>query len=134
MDEKRPSNVVWFERLMYLSIALGVINTALNWDRLVAMAKRFGGVVFIVFVDGFVFGILILLIWLVARKAKNWARWVELGLFVLGTPSDIRMVVHNLSDRPAVGTFGLVQFAIQVAALILIFTGNARDWFKRKPA
>jgi hypothetical protein len=133
MDEKRPSNVVWFERLMYLSIALGVINTALNWNRLVAMANRMG-VVFVVFVGGFVFGMLIWLIWLVARKAKHWARWVQLGLFVLGTPRDIRMVVHNLSDRPAAGTFGLVQFALQVAALILIFTGNARDWFKREAA
>ena len=118
---------------MYLSIAIGVVNAALYWDRLVAMAHRVGGAVFILYIDGFVFGFLILIIWLVARRAKNWARWVQLGLFIVGTPSFIREVVErNLRDRPVIGTLGVVQFAVQIATLFLIFTGNARDWFRRE--
>ena len=84
MTDTRPSNVRRFEQLMYLSIAIGVVNTALDWDRLVAMVHGVGGAVFILFIDGFVFGVMILLIWLVARRAKNWARWVQLGLFLSG--------------------------------------------------
>jgi hypothetical protein len=118
---------------MYLSIAIGVINTAVDWDRLIAMAQHVGGVVFILFIDGFVFGFLILIIGLVARRAKNWARWIQLGLFIVGTPSFIRQVVErNIRDRPVIGTLGVVQFALQVGALFLIFTGNARDWFRRE--
>ena len=134
MTDNRPSNVRRFEQLMYLSIAIGVVNTVLDWNRLVTMAKHLGGAVFIVLVDGIVFGVLILLIWLVARQAKNWARWVQLGMFVVGIPSGIRLVEHNLHDRPVAGTLGLLSAVLQVAALFLIFTGNARDWFNRDPA
>jgi hypothetical protein len=134
MDEKRPSNVIWFERLMYLSIAIGIANTALNWNRLVALTKRFGGVVFGVYVYVGAFAVMVSLIWLVARQAKNWARWLQLSLFVLGIPSDARLVGHNLHDRPMVGALELVSTVLQVAALYLIFTGNAREWFMREAA
>jgi hypothetical protein len=126
--------VIWFERLMYLSIAIGPITTALDWNHLVALAQRLGGAGFVLFVDGFTLALLILFVWLVARRAKNWARWVDLGMFVVGTPSAIRLLANKLPDKPLLGTLNLVQVALQIVALVLIFTGNARDWFKRNPA
>jgi hypothetical protein len=132
MTDNRPSNVIRFEQLMYLSIALGVINTAHDWNRLVSIARPEGGAAFVLFVNGGVLGILILLIWLSARRAKNWARWVYLAIFVLGLPGGGRQVAINLSQRPVSGIIGVIQTALQVAALFLIFTGNSREWFRRE--
>jgi hypothetical protein len=134
MKEERPSNVQRFEQLMYLSIAIGALNIALDWGRLVSVARPVGGAVFVLVVDAFVFVFLISLIWLIGRRAKNWARWVLLIFFLLGTPTAVRVVVNNLRVKPFVGALGLVQVALQVIALFLIFTGNSRAWFGRQTA
>jgi hypothetical protein len=134
MNEERPSNIRRFEQLMYLSIAIGALNITLDWDRLVSVARPVGGAVFVVVIDALVFVFLISLIWLIGRRAKNWARLVLLVFFLLGTPTATRVVMNNLRVKPLVGALGLVQFALQVIALFLIFTGNSRGWFRRQTA
>jgi hypothetical protein len=43
-------------------------------------------------------------------------------------------MVHVLTNAPFARTLAIVQFILQVLALFLIFTGNARHWFKEETA
>jgi hypothetical protein len=135
MGEKElPSNVARFEQLMYASLLIGLFNSALTWNQNVARASKIGGAYFVLYIQVFVLAFIVLFIWLVARRRKNWARWVLLVLFVLGMPGTVRVVRHWLSIEPVAGVLNLVQILAQVIALVYVFTGNARDWFKGTPA
>jgi hypothetical protein len=129
----RPSNVTRFEQLMYFTLGIGVLGTFRQWNRLVSDPRlaRLGGVAFLVSTQIIAFGILVLLIWLVARRRKNWARWLTLVMFVLGTPSALRIIGHTLHIDLLAGSLMCVQLIMQIVALFLIFTGNASDWFAR---
>jgi hypothetical protein len=129
-ERELPSNVARFEQLMYLSLAIGLINATLTWDHNVAQASKLGGAYFVLFIQMFVISFIVLFIWLVARRYKNWARWVLLVLFVLGMPGTVGVVRQWFRLEPVVGVLNLVQILIQVIALVYVFTGNARDWFK----
>jgi uncharacterized SAM-binding protein YcdF (DUF218 family) len=72
---------------------------------------------------------MVLFIWLVARRHKNWARWLLLILFVLGLPFYFRVLGQMLRLNPTAGSLSVVQVLAQTVAQFLIFTGNARDWF-----
>ena len=126
-----PSNVARFEQLMYLSLGIGVIVAALRWSPNVAQAAALGGVGLVLFVQAFVLAFMVVFIWLVARRHKNWARWLLLILSVLGLPGYLRMLVPLLRFDPVAGTLSLAQDLAQVVALLLIFTGNARAWFEK---
>ena len=134
MGEKElPSNVARFEQLMYLTLVIGFINSALTWNHSVAQARNLGGAYFVLFIQIFVFAFIVMFIWLIARRRKNWARWVLLVLFVLGIPAAARLIGQWFRVEPVVGFLNLVQGLVQVIALVLVFTGNAREWFKRTP-
>ena len=119
---------------MYLSLGIGVIQSALQWNRLVAQASAMGGARFVLFGQIVTFAILVLLIWLVARRRKNWARLLMLVMFVLGLPFSARMLIQMLPTEPLSVALSSVQLLAQIVAFFLIFTGNARDWFKTAPA
>jgi hypothetical protein len=128
----RPSNVVRFEQLMYLSLGIGAVQSILQWGRLVNSAHAAGrGIGFIIFVQAFVFAMEVLFIWLIARRRKNWARWVWLMIFVLGIPFAPAVLVRILSSSgPVAAALMCAQNLAQIVALFLIFTGSAREWFK----
>ena len=134
MQKHLPSNVAWFERLMYLSLGIGVITSALRWSELVALGGPLGGANAMIFVLAFVFAFMALFIWLVARRHKNWARWFLLILGLLGLPSYFRTLGEVLQVNPVAGTLSLLQILAQVVAFFLIFTGDARDWFEQPSA
>jgi uncharacterized membrane protein len=126
-----PSNVARFEQLMYLSVALGLLQTLLQWNKLAADTSRIGGTRTVVFILLYLCGFLVLFIWLAAREHKSWARWVLLIFFAVSIPAYFPRFDPNaginLPDR--ILNFG--QFLSQGIALVLIFSGNARNWFER---
>jgi hypothetical protein len=133
MERDMPSNVVWYERLMYGSLLLGLVNVlsvlrrepSLTSDQLIVVI---GIVVVIMVVFGVVF------VWLVARRRHGWPRYVFAVLAVLGVPATVKMVGTDLSAQPLEAGLSAAQLVMQVVALFLIFTGNAREWFVRAPA
>ena len=118
-----PSNVARFEQLMYLALGLAVIETILERDRFLAQN---GGVPLLVSVAWYVYGFVALCIWQAARERKNWARWVLLILFAATLPASLET---GLTLTEAI--LRVAQFFLVVAALFLIFSGNARPWFDR---
>jgi hypothetical protein len=64
---------------------------------------------------------------------RNWARWVFVAIYVLG--SLISMIVFAVAPQmfmaiPVLGRVSAVtQFALQTTALMFMFTRASRQWF-----
>lgn len=121
MQTNLPSNVVWFEQLMYRRLA-SLCETILEWDRFVANGH--GNLRLLVSVAWCAYAFVALCIWQAAREHKNWARWTLLILFAMTVPT---LLESGLTLIEAI--LRVAQFFLVVAALFLIFTGNARPWF-----
>ena len=131
-----PSNVAWFERLMYGALLLSLVSGYLVAQNEVASvadeaglpaAVLFGLVVAIAII---IFAIWVLFIWLAARRRKGWARYVLAALFVIGLVFYVRGYAA-IVERPVEGLVNGVQLVMELVALVLVFTGNAREWFAR---
>jgi ribosomal protein L37E len=124
-----PSNVRWFEQLMYLSLGLSLIEAPLesnDWNRLVADT---GSPYFAVFAASFICAFAAL-IWQAAREHKNWARWVLLILFALSLLATFHHFEPSARFNLLAGILIAGEFLAWGAALFLIFTGNGRSWFE----
>ena len=122
----RLSNVVRFEQLMYLSLGIGTVQLPFQWNQSVAKFHDLGGATFVLFVWTGALATRMLLIWLVARRRKNSARKLLMAMFVIST---VAFTGQKIDISPADGFF-FVSYLCQIVALLLIFTGNAREWFE----
>lgn len=137
-----PSNVAWFERLMFIDVGISALIAIVQFSNPVDPQTDIDPDALPL--DPFVFGIIsltllvgvLVLIWLTVRQRKNWARWTLLVWFVF---ANLTLLYDILSDQPFpdglfVFILNLVTSAIEITAFYLIFTGNAREWFqKAKP-
>ena len=130
----RPSRVATAVKLMYASIVIGIIRSIfmISYQREVI----FTGSQFIILF--FVFVIVLFFIYMIG-KGKIWARISLLVLFILGTllilvflcvPLSRPMLIQVLSDNPISSIFGLLQFFINVAGLVLLFQSDSSTWFR----
>jgi hypothetical protein len=124
-----PSNVVRFEKLMYIVAALEYLVAALNSER--AFDER--GVVATIAVQIAFLVIFLLLVWLAARRRQNWARWVLLVLALIALPYFLPTLIDFFRVSALIGLLTAAQWILLAAALYLIFTGNARAWFQGAP-
>ena len=127
-----PRNVVRFEQLIYASLVVRMITAIVDFARLLKVASA------LAIVGGGIagFAALALLTWLIARRRKNWARWVLLALYLLGLPFVIvgpfvTEVGGVALARPSLFVVSLIalETIAQTVALIFIFTGDAKAWF-----
>jgi hypothetical protein len=135
-----PKSVWWFEKLMWLSLLLGVVASWLDWGRIMSQVQaaeagmqdvaKITALVTLVIV----FGVMLLLIFLIARMRQNWARWVFTILFALGLPFTLMNIPATISADLAAGGLMLVQLVIQVVAVVMIFMPSSRPWFAKQPA
>jgi hypothetical protein len=123
-----PKNVMRFEILAYIAIGIGVIISALEYQRLSAVASP----AFVLTIQFFVMLLLVWLIWLTARRHKNWARWVFLILFLVGLPLYIPNLADMMAHNAIAGVLSAAQMLIEGVSLYFVFSGDAKDWF-RKP-
>ena len=129
----RPSNVVRFEQLMYLALGIGIILTFLQWNYIVdVFVNDFGYENPVVpFLGALVSpAAFVLLIWQAARRRKNWARWALSILIAFELSAFFRWTEISKYLTPFGQGLMIGQNLVLAIALFLIFTGNARVWFK----
>jgi hypothetical protein len=133
----RPSSIVNFERIVLLSIVLGAVNTVLIWDRLSAAVAASGlGVGMAIAIQVVTIAIYLLLIWFIARKASNVARWIYVVLCAIG------LVFGALGLGQAAALYGnlvlvinLVQYVLSLVSIWLLFRADSNAWFRgERPA
>lgn len=123
---QRPKSIFYFEILNLLALVLGVINSALEYERLVTTSNP----IFVGIVQFFVLGILLLLILLISRKANRVALWIWVAFFFIG----IIFYIPQLSGMLKNGISGIissVQFIIEAIGIYFLFSNESRTWFKK---
>lgn len=132
LNNTRPETVRKALLILYITtLGLGLVRSAIEFPRLVEQSSAAGGVGFVIFVQAFVFAFLWLNIFLIGKR-KNWARYLFVVLFILGTPFSIMPLVKSLSAEPISGLLGIIQIAAQIFALVLLFKAPSRIWFKKQ--
>jgi asparagine N-glycosylation enzyme membrane subunit Stt3 len=131
----RPSSIVRFDQLFLLSLVLGLVNFALDYEtRLAELQADPASAELGLASAGFMFGVLgfsmaiALLLWfLVSRKANNVARWIMAVLAALGlitTPFSL----GGLSLPAMIVTISVTL--VQVASIWFLFRPDAEAWFR----
>jgi hypothetical protein len=65
-----------------------------------------------------------------AGEAKNWARITFLVMFILGSFMMPSIIMEEFRTVPIIGITTLLQTALQLFALIILFNKESRNWFK----
>ena len=123
----RPPSVRLFERLFLSSLVLGVGQAWWGWEQLGERAAAAGGgeasMALLLGLTFFTQGALALL---VSRGRQASAKWVLVLLCAIGVP----LVIASMEAGTIVGSvpLAIVQAALQVGSLGLLFTREAREW------
>ena len=126
---RRPAEVKWFERIIAATLVLGIVQSWLAWPQLVAMR----GPAFLLTSQLLTFAVMIGLTLCVSRGRSSIAKWIMLGLFVVGLPIVVKLAaVELLTLGSPLITF--TQFAGQLLAYALLFTRASRRWFRGESA
>ncbi|WP_063976165.1 hypothetical protein [Sphingobium yanoikuyae] len=120
----RPQSIINFERLMFGTFVLGLIQSYLGWDRATQMASAG----FILTVQALTFGLMIALVLFLSRRRSKIAMWILIIMFLIGLPFFFKMI----SQGALLGAvwIGIAQTLGQFVAYGLLFTSSARDWLK----
>ena len=128
----RPTSILYFERLSILSILVGMVFTWIDWEGQIAGVRATGFSPAVAPLTlGFSLAVLLLLIFLIARKGVAVAKWIFVALFVIGLAFSVPQVGDAL-DRGLVGLLQLTQLVVQGMAIYFLFTPEANDWFRKR--
>jgi hypothetical protein len=114
--------------LLYQSIAMSVLGFFVGGP---AFAEVSVFNLFLVFMFTWLISL-----WLVTKvdKGCNWARIIYLILFLFGIPFYIRSILHIFSHSLISDILSLTRMIFEMIALIMLFTPNARPWFRSTAA
>src|ERR1700753_2918219 len=121
-----PRNVIWFEALMYVSLALDTLLVAFQ-DRTPTPDMTQAMVNTAAIVSAGLILLTVYLVWLAAERRKNWPRWVLIGSLVLSVLSLLQILGE--SGLAFESGIEIISCALTAAGLYLSYTGDARGWF-----
>jgi hypothetical protein len=130
----RPASIVNFERIVLITIVIGLAATVLNWEAVVAMARsqsrgQFGSN-FVLVVQALSIALYLLLLWLIARRRSVVAMWIYVVLAVAG----LLLSLRGLSELGRMPLWAVLlqaaQWLLTLASLWLLFRPDARAWFR----
>jgi hypothetical protein len=130
MSAPRPRSIIWFAWSQYSIFGLGFVKSILTFDHQREAAAAGGrGPAFIVFVALLTFAILFFIVWMIAYRRSNAAKWIFLGLNALGLLSLLWFRQAYAQEGEISFAITLVQSALQVFSIWMLFHPDARDWF-----
>ena len=121
-----PKNVLWFEVLLYLSLALDALSVAFQDRTPTAQMTESTITVATVMAAGLIL-LLVFFVWLAAQRRKNWPRWVLVASLVLSVISLVQIIGDGGLQLDS--AIEIVSCALTAAGLYLSFTGDAKGWF-----
>ena len=133
---QKPAAVHNAIRLLYLTLIIGAVRIPLEhvWARLPSDPRVPPAVLWasFIFSTAFTYG---LLLWLIYKmdRGRHWARVTFLVLTVIGVPFAIQPMLASFSYSPVSGLLGLLQVGMEVVALVMLFSPQAKPWFRPSP-
>ena len=130
----RPASIVNFERVLLLTIVIGLAAAVFNWDATVALARsqsggRFGST-FVLVVQAASIALYLLLLWLIARRRSVVAMWIYVVLAVAG----LLLALRGLSSLGQLPLPALLlqaaQWLLTLVSLWLLFRPESRAWLR----
>src|SRR3954447_12690801 len=121
-----PRHVLWFEVLLYLSLALDALSVAFQDrtpdadmpDTMILVANVIAAGLILMFVH---------LVRLAAQRRKNWPRWVLMASLVLSVLSLVQIIGD--SGLQLDSSIEIFSCFLTASGLYFSFTGDARGWF-----
>jgi predicted membrane channel-forming protein YqfA (hemolysin III family) len=125
----RPSSIVNFERVVLLSLGLGVLNTIAASSNAPAVNGQAIASGTLYAAQAIALAVYLLLLYFISRKASPVAKWIYVVLTVLG----LVVGATALRDTASFGTLPLVltlvQYVLSLISLWLLFRPESRAWF-----
>lgn len=122
----RPDSIVWFERIIIVTLLLGIVNSWLIWPQLVSQASP----AFVFAVQAMTLIMILGLTLLISHRRSRVAKWISIALFVVGLPTFFNQGLPAGGS----GAVSIIQILAQLLAYSLLFTPSAKRWLKRDPA
>jgi hypothetical protein len=128
----RPKSIIYFERIMFGTLAMGLIQAVLGWNRNIEIASHTSRspTTFVLLTNVFTFSIIAVLVVLISRGRSRVVAWISLVMTVLGIPGFIAVLAQGLPGSTAIAA---VQLVGQVVAFAYLFSPSARLWLRTKP-
>jgi len=141
-----PSHVKFFFGIVIVFVFYRILSTVWGLFSFASLMSHSGrpignGIIFIrIVATTFECVIYLTLAWLAAFHRKDWARWVFAAI-VIGAPifllwpflylsGDFRQQALRAYFTSLTSPRSLAAELLEIAAIIFVFTGNARAWFK----
>jgi hypothetical protein len=121
-----PRNVFRFEVLLYASLMLDALSVAFE-DRTVTAEMTDQMIMTTSVIEGGLILALVYLVFIAARKRKNWPRWVLASALVLSVISLFEIVGQRGLELDS--GIEIVSCLLTALGLYFSFTGDARGWF-----
>ena len=136
----RPKSIITFERIYWLTLILAGVTVALNWNGMMQVGQSRPGVPPSL-MTGIVIGSLIfiglialLLVYFIARRASNVAKWI----FIAATAYSVWAFVRGLMlpEMPKDTQFAInaINLVLTIYCAWLLFRPDAVAWLESKGA
>jgi hypothetical protein len=121
-----PKHVMWFQVLLYLSLALDAVSVAFQ-DRTPTASITETTILAANVIAGCMILLLMYLVRLAAHRRKNWPRWVLTAALAFSVLSLLQVIGD--SGLQFDSAIEVVSCALTAAGLYASFTGDAKGWF-----
>src|SRR3989344_996282 len=114
--KNKPDSVSTALTLLWISLAVGVLNSIINFSNSVDLAQGYGSG-FVIFVTLFTLAFTAFFIYMIG-EGKNWARITFLVLFIIGIPFSVLPAIILLVTNPVSAMLSAGISILQLIALI----------------
>ena len=121
-----PKHVLWFEVLLYLSLALDALSVAFQDRTPDGDLSESMNMLLNVIPAGLILTF-VYLVGLAAQRRKNWPRWVLVASLVLSVLSLVQIIGD--SGLQLDSSIEIFSCFLTASGLYFSFTGDARGWF-----
>jgi hypothetical protein len=134
----RPASIVLFEKLYLVVIVIGIVGVGLSWNSLSAMAGNQPGVPESaaqgILIGALAFGFLVplLLLYFIARRASNVAKWIFVVLTAFSVYSFITTISNPAVPKGVLLAINAVNLLLTLYCAWLLFKPDAKAWLESR--
>ena len=129
----RPQSIQLFEKAFSVSLAISLIAVVLSWNQTVLQfdARIPGsGAALAATAVAISFGLFVLLWWLIARRASNFAKWVLVVLTAIGVFFFVSSLAAQTTPKSLDFAISALTNLLGVYAVWLLFKPDAATWLQ----
>jgi len=126
-DVKLPSNIFYFEVLLYLSLLIDALSMMFRSDSFNDITETTAGVK--LFTAAMIL-LFVYLVWLAAHRRQNWARMILIAALVLSVLSI--MEILRIAGLQIESVADILSAILTGLGIYCSFTGDAQGWLRRQ--